>query len=217
MEIRRSFDNSDVPATLIAAAQDESLSCGARGLLLQILTQGVDRWEANVITLSQRAREVRGTSGEGRDSMRSLLNELRDRGYVHTRRLRTQRGQLGSVMEVYETPQETARTRMATPATDAAEAQVVYLIGEVGSTVGKIGTTTGNLTTRLKGIQTGYPRRLSVLSTHPGGRSLEEFLHDTFQAERLEGEWFDFGAAEPVSAVAEAVERFNVAAHQQAS
>lgn len=216
MEIHRSFANEEIPATLLAAAQDERLSCGARGLLLQILTQGVDQWEANVITLSRRAKEVRGSAGEGRDSMRALLDELRDCGYVHTRRLRTQRGRLGSVMKVYDTRQETIHPSSAAMSAEEAETHVVYLIGEANSSLGKIGTTTGNLATRLKGIQTGSPRRLSVLCTHPGGRDLEEFLHEVFRDQRLEGEWFDFGDADPASAVSEAVDRFYAATAQRA-
>jgi hypothetical protein len=45
---------------------------------------------------------------------------------------------------------------------------------------------------RIPSIQTGNPRRLSLVAEVPGGNNLEQSLHGLFRAERLrsDGEWF---------------------------
>ncbi|MEU8617355.1 GIY-YIG nuclease family protein [Streptomyces sp. NPDC048623] len=83
----------------------------------------------------------------------------------------------------------------------------MYVIGPPGSGRVKIGTSV-NPSKRLKELQTGNPDRLEVLWTAPGGRELESALHQTFNAYRIEGEWFDFGAVEPVGAIPRAVHAY---------
>ena len=43
---------------------------------------------------------------------------------------------------------------------------------------------------RLAGIQTGNPQKLRVLAKVPGGEKEEQDLHQLFQKDRVEGEWF---------------------------
>lgn len=87
------------------------------------------------------------------------------------------------------------------PAAQARQADDLYVIGE-GFPCGivKIGRAL-NPKKRLGSIQTGYPRRLSILHAEEGAGELEEQVHDHFRAERLHGEWFDFGSREPVAEV----------------
>ncbi|MFE7116605.1 GIY-YIG nuclease family protein [Streptomyces sp. NPDC057654] len=80
----------------------------------------------------------------------------------------------------------------------------VYVIGAAGSTRVKIGTSTSP-EKRLKELQTGNPDRLEVLWHTPGGRELENLLHQAFAGHRAEGEWFDFGDVQPVGAIPAAV------------
>lgn len=82
--------------------------------------------------------------------------------------------------------------------------EVVYVIGEAGSPIVKIGMTK-TPTERLVSLQTGNPRPLAILWTGEGSRALEDYLHTAFAVFRIRGEWFDFGAIDPVEAVREAV------------
>lgn len=66
-------------------------------------------------------------------------------------------------------------------------ASVVYFISD-GEAV-KIGISK-NPTKRLAQLQTGHPRRLSILATLPGGADEEMQLHGRFREHRLHGEWF---------------------------
>lgn len=59
---------------------------------------------------------------------------------------------------------------------------------------------------RVKSLQTGAPYALKILSTHPGPRGLETFLHHRFADLRMHGEWFDFGDEDPVARVEGAVQ-----------
>lgn len=85
-------------------------------------------------------------------------------------------------------------------------AESIYVISEPGSSVAKIGKAT-NVRDRLSGIQTSNPRPLIVRWRTPGGRPLERQLHDHFERFRLVGEWFDFGALDPVAEVRAAVKQ----------
>lgn len=82
----------------------------------------------------------------------------------------------------------------------------VYVIGAGNSSVVKIGTTI-DVAQRLADIQTANPERLIVRWQTPGSRSLEGQLHVTFRCHRKMGEWFDFGAEDPVTAIRAAVEQ----------
>ena len=82
----------------------------------------------------------------------------------------------------------------------------LYVIGEGnGSGVVKIGKS-GDVKVRLASLQTGYPRKLQALHVEPESGHLEDWLHDRFAAFRLHGEWFDFGANDPVATVRAAIE-----------
>lgn len=47
-----------------------------------------------------------------------------------------------------------------------------------------------NVAARIAKLQTGNPEPIILLATRPGGRSLEQELHDRFAEARLTGEWF---------------------------
>jgi hypothetical protein len=70
----------------------------------------------------------------------------------------------------------------------------LYVIGTPGSTTVKIGVT-ADLAGRLKQLQASSPRPLVVLWCARGGREIEDSLHARFYAQRVHGEWFDFGAS----------------------
>lgn len=206
MKIRRSFSSEDIPATLLAVAQDENLTYGARGLLIHILMHE-DEWDANALSLARHARQARGIAGEGRTAMRSLMVELKAKGYVRLQRHRAGGGRFGSYLEAFDVPVDVPPSSTNPSRASDLDDDVVYVIGEEGSSIVKIGTTS-NLTTRLKGIQTGSPVRLSVIWTCTADWRLESFLHGIFQDLRMEGEWFDFEDADPIAEVSRAAERF---------
>ena len=81
----------------------------------------------------------------------------------------------------------------------------LYVIGEsADSTVVKIGRS-NNPAKRLIGVQTGHPRKLSVLHVEHGAGPLEEDAHKALAACRLNGEWFDFGDKPAVGTVRQVV------------
>lgn len=53
----------------------------------------------------------------------------------------------------------------------------------------KIGYTS-DMVTRMTNLRTAIPEGCEILCTVPGGRDLESYLHLTFDAERVAGEWF---------------------------
>lgn len=69
---------------------------------------------------------------------------------------------------------------------------MIYFITDGEHT--KIGHTTGTVERRLKGLQTGSPRRLRLLGTAPGGVAQERALHARFADRRCVGEWFTVNA-----------------------
>ncbi|MEU8688806.1 GIY-YIG nuclease family protein [Streptomyces sp. NPDC048665] len=84
---------------------------------------------------------------------------------------------------------------------------VVYAIGSSEHGFVKIGTTS-DLRARLPALQTPSPFPLRVLWQHEGGYALERFLHSHLREYRATGEWFDFGDADPVTKISEAMERY---------
>lgn len=68
---------------------------------------------------------------------------------------------------------------------------VVYFVQAGPDGPIKIGLTT-SLDSRLRALQTGSPRRLTLLHTEPGGRDRELALHRRWALHRLrgDGEWF---------------------------
>lgn len=65
---------------------------------------------------------------------------------------------------------------------------MIYIITDGHSF--KIGFTAGKLLDRLKSLQTGNPRPLSLVTSFPGDRQDEAALHLRFSHLRLAGEWF---------------------------
>ncbi|MGW4075968.1 GIY-YIG nuclease family protein [Streptomyces asiaticus] len=208
MFVHRSFENDELPEALLAAALDGRLTYAARGLLIELLTSG-DKLEASAVAVGRRAKDARGDKGEGRDSVRGLLDELKECGYLLQHRFRANRGQLGTRTDLYDSPRKPSVA--LPPEYLASEGSVdegaVYVIGQPGSSTVKIGSTS-SLEGRLKGIQTGSPVRLEVLWSCQADWRLEAFLHGVFRDLRLEGEWFDFENADPVAEVARAAEQF---------
>lgn len=87
-----------------AALQDERLSFAARGLLAYLLSKP-DDWEVQVADI---ARQGNGAKGRpmGRDKAYSLLNELKEAGYVARHKHRNEAGQWEwTPYYVFEAPQ----------------------------------------------------------------------------------------------------------------
>ena len=55
----------------------------------------------------------------------------------------------------------------------------------------KIGFTKGNVTKRLKALQTGSTTKLGILAAHSGTMDEEKALHRKFANCHVRGEWFD--------------------------
>ncbi|MFF3891771.1 GIY-YIG nuclease family protein [Streptomyces sp. NPDC001812] len=83
---------------------------------------------------------------------------------------------------------------------------VVYAIGSSEHRFVKIGTTS-NLPVRLTALQTPSPFPLYVLWQSEGGYELERSLQSHLSEYRVRGEWFDFGAHDPVVTISEALEQ----------
>jgi len=54
----------------------------------------------------------------------------------------------------------------------------------------KIGYASGNLKERIRGLQTGNPRKLSFISAMPGKHDTERWLHIRFAQSRVLSEWY---------------------------
>lgn len=80
---------------------------------------------------------------------------------------------------------EEARSVQPQPATAD---RLVYFIGGADGPV-KIGSS-ANPSARLKEVQTGSFRALSILAVRLGGFAQERAYHHRFAADRLHGEWF---------------------------
>jgi hypothetical protein len=95
----------------------------------------------------------------------------------------------------------------------------VYVIGSRASHAVKIGRSE-DVARRLAEIQRMSPVELEVLWQRQAGGDLETALHRRFRALRTHGEWFDFGADDPVEVVgmaaAEEAERLKEAAQAKA-
>ncbi|MGW3563560.1 GIY-YIG nuclease family protein [Streptomyces sp. NPDC000941] len=82
---------------------------------------------------------------------------------------------------------------------------VVYVIGSAADRRVKIGSAR-NARNRLAELQSGNPNPLRILTTIEGGRLLEGLIHDHLKRFRGIGEWFDFGEANPIHMVTDAVQ-----------
>jgi hypothetical protein len=65
----------------------------------------------------------------------------------------------------------------------------VYIVTD--GTNFKIGYTNEDIQCRINNLQTGNPKRLTIVHAMDGGRPLEKLLHKIFDSKRLSGEWFN--------------------------
>lgn len=66
---------------------------------------------------------------------------------------------------------------------------VVYFIQSVGGGPVKIGWSK-QVTSRLRGLQTGHAERLTILAVLPATKETERSIHRALPSHRLHGEWF---------------------------
>lgn len=96
------------------ALRDRALSFRARGILGYVLSN-VEGWETN-------AEAIARMGTEGRDAVRTALNELEDAGYLHRHVSRGTDGRWTTDWVMYETPQapdvSAGQDRSGFPATD---------------------------------------------------------------------------------------------------
>ncbi|MGW0904983.1 GIY-YIG nuclease family protein [Streptomyces sp. NPDC002853] len=197
----------------LATALDDRLSYAARGVLLEILTRP-DDWDATADDLSQTARAARGGAhGEGRRAIRGIFAELESVGYMRRTRHRRANGEFFTILEVADIPNswdDLTIDEPRPPLPPPGQSAVVYAIGERDSSIVKIGTTE-NARSRLRQIQTGHPHKLHVRWSFGGSVELEDYLHKRFDHLRLEGEWFDFRDADPVTEISKATDAYYLA------
>ncbi len=67
----------------------------------------------------------------------------------------------------------------------------IYFIRAEATQEIKIGFTGGDVSKRIAALQTGHPRKLSLITTVPGFFGYEKALHKRFDHIRLNGEWFE--------------------------
>lgn len=97
----------------------------------------------------------------------------------------------GSGLSPYEVRrqwEEILREREAAAVVPEPEWSDLYFIGSESGPI-KIGVSV-DPAKRLKGLQTGYPEKLSLLAVIRGQAYREPEYHDRFAAHRLHGEWF---------------------------
>jgi len=78
--------------------RDSRLSFRARGLLIAILSRP-DNWTV-------RSSQLAAETTEGRDAIRTALNELQNCGYLKMERVRLENGQFTTIQVVYDVPLE---------------------------------------------------------------------------------------------------------------
>lgn len=78
--------------------RDSRLSFRARGLLIAILSRP-DNWTV-------RSSQLAAETTEGRDAIRTALNELQNCGYLKMERVRLENGQFTTIQVVYDAPFE---------------------------------------------------------------------------------------------------------------
>lgn len=82
------------------------------------------------------------------------------------------------------------------------KADHLYVIGTGnGSGIVKIGRSV-NPGQRLRNLQVGNPQKVRIIHLVPRGGYLEPRLHEKLAANSIGGEWFDFGARDPLKVVA---------------
>jgi hypothetical protein len=71
----------------------------------------------------------------------------------------------------------------------------VYLIQCGNSTYYKIGHSNYPLE-RLTNLQVGSPHNLKLIACCPGGKTIEDYLHNVYNSNKVRGEWFNFNEEE---------------------
>lgn len=67
----------------------------------------------------------------------------------------------------------------------------IYYIACSETTRLKIGYTSGDVSKRLKALQTGSAGKLRLIAMHPGTQANERNIHNEFAHKRIHGEWFE--------------------------
>lgn len=86
-----------------AALEDESLTWRARGVLAYLLSRP-EGWSTSAERLAGQSPKGK----EGRDSMRAVLKELEDAGYLVREKVQDERGRWSTGMVVYDFPAKTS-------------------------------------------------------------------------------------------------------------
>ena len=98
MAVFRTEKNNDVTTMSNYHFKDKRLSMKAKGILSMMLSFP-DDWQYSLNGLV-------AASKEGLTSIRAMVQELEDNGYLVRRRLRNERGRLASIAyDIYEVPQ----------------------------------------------------------------------------------------------------------------
>ncbi|MEU6340211.1 hypothetical protein ABZ883_04580 [Streptomyces sp. NPDC046977] len=121
LKIRRSDPKRDFTILPNETLRDDALGYVARGVLAELLSRP-DGWQTTADDLSKRARQLRGTRGEGRRLLRNAFAELEEAGYLVRSRERGEGGLFVTVITVYDVPQKHRGTGSGTPVTDVPEA-----------------------------------------------------------------------------------------------
>lgn len=208
MLIHRREDPAAAAAAQRDLLSDERLSLLAVAVLMKILNHAPE-WQINAKTFAEECEEARGRGAESKRGIRMSFRELEELGYMRRTKGRKSSGDFYTTLEATDVPHDfTVATRGREHGImPEAGSGVVYVVGPAVGSVVKIGTTT-NLPSRMNGLQTGHPLLLLGRWTCTGNAELEMYLHRRFDHIRMMGEWFDFGGADPVVAVAAAAEEF---------
>lgn len=193
-----------------ALARDPNISFRAKGVFLALLNHDADQAVAE--------DSLASAGAGGRKAVRAALAELHEAGYVRRGEHRSRypsgttnaagkdiSGALGPCG--WTVAGEPPSSRPAAVSTASGSKARVYLIGAGRGQPVKIGRTV-DVPRRCAQLQATSPVPLRVLWSTPGTPDLETHLHARFRAKRLHGEWFDFGADDPIRPVRAAARLF---------
>lgn len=111
VRIHRSSPDDDFTIIPNAALRGTRLSYTSRGVLVELLSH-MDGWETNADALWRLAHKHRGIRrGEGREAIRAAFAELEQHGYLVRPRVRNQRGEIETRLEIYDTPGSGRRSK----------------------------------------------------------------------------------------------------------
>lgn len=208
MLIHRRTDPALAEAAQRGILTDERLGLVTVAVLMKILNHAPE-WNVNAQTFYEIEEAARGQRVDTRRSIQRAFRELEAAGYMRRTTGRQARGGFFTLLEVSDVPDdftiamEGRQHGVMPPEGDG----LVYVVGPTGSSVVKIGTTT-DVRGRVASIQTGHPLLLIARWMCPGNVELEGYLHRRFDEIRMQGEWFNFGDADPIAVVCAAAEDF---------